>query len=322
MQAAASASCAIGFLVAGLIIAGAGPAQSSPEDRYVASREAAIKKLKPLYDAGAMDDAGTKAEDAARADLEAQFRAILGPLEYTGFGPGKINLESLYAGDEGFGTLDGLRFDSNIGTTGAPAGGNDADGHYIEPKSHIIVTTQTMFARWLRAHKDWWDKGVKNVPQQIGAALKTDSFYTQAIATGAAVVKFNDLPVAKPAATMLVYGMLAARTQSEIPDAADEVYVAALSNGKVYIGYGSIAPAVKVLACDAIRAGYNKKSADADDAFREKRITKKAYDRLGNLGQQGESAFSRCFTNNAPKQPAFAEAVKQAQALLQTAVGK
>jgi hypothetical protein len=216
MKAAATALCAIGFLITGLLTAGAAPAQSSPDDRYVASREAAIKKLKPLYDAGAMDDAGTKAEDAARANLEVQLRAILGPFAYKGFGPGKLNLDSLYEGDEGFGTLDGLRFDSDIGKTGATAGIHDADGHYIEPKADIIVTTQTLFARWLRAHKKWWDKGLKNVPQQIGAALRNDSFYTQAISTGAAVVKFNDLPIAKPASTTLAYAMLAARTQSEI----------------------------------------------------------------------------------------------------------
>ena len=45
------------------------------------------------------------------------------------------------------------------------------------------MTTQTLFARWLHAHKDWWDKGVPNVPQQIGAALKNETFYTQAIST-------------------------------------------------------------------------------------------------------------------------------------------
>ena len=56
------------------------------------------------------------------------------------------------------------------------------------------------FERWLHAHKDWWDKDLKNVPQQIGAALRDESFYTQAISPGAAVVNFNALPIASPAA--------------------------------------------------------------------------------------------------------------------------
>jgi len=184
------------------------------------------------------------------------------------------------------------------------------------------VTTQTLFARWLHAHKDWWDKGVPNVPQQIGAALKNETFYTQAISTDAAVVNFNDLPIAKPAAAILAYAMLAGRTQSEIPDAADEVFVSAIANRKVYVAYGKIEPKVRIPACDAIRADYNKRSAEADEALREKRIDKKAYDRLGNLRQQGEDAFKRCFSARAPKQPAFATAIKQAQALLETAVRK
>ena len=321
MKTVAAASCAIGFLVAALVNAGAAPAKSSPEDRYVASRDAAIKKLKPLYDAGKMDDAGTKIEDAARADLEAQLRVILGPLDYAGFGPGKLNLDSLYEGDEGYGTLDGLRFDANVGDTGEPAG-SKPDGTYVEPKAHIIVTTQTMFARWLRAHKDWWDKGVKNVPQQIGAALRDESFYTQAISTGAAVINFNELPVARPASATLAYAMLAGHTQSEIPDTADEVFVAALANGKAYVAFSSIAPKVQIPACSAIRADYNKRSEDADEAFRQKRIDMKAYGKLGNLRQQGEDAFRRCFTERAPKQSAFAAATKQAQALLEKAVGK
>jgi len=58
----------------------------------------------------------------------------------------------------------------------------------------------------------------------------------------------------------LAYGILAARTQSEIPDAADQVFVSALANGKVYIAYGSIRPKVQIAACSAIRAGYNKRA--------------------------------------------------------------
>src|SRR5450755_4939656 len=58
----------------------------------------------------------------------------------------------------------------------------------------------------------------------------------------------------------LAYGILAARTQDEIPDAADQVFVSALANGKVYIAYGSIRPKVQIAACSAIRAGYNKRA--------------------------------------------------------------
>jgi len=295
MKTIATASSAIGLLFVVLVNAGAVTAQTSLEDRYVASRDAAIKKLKPLYDAGGMDDAATKAESVARADLEAQLRAILGPLDYAGFGSGKLNLGSLYDGDEGYGSLDGLRFESKIGENGEAAGGKDKDGNYIEAKAHIIVTTQTMFAGWLRAHKDWWGKGTNNVPQQISAALKSEDFYTQAFSTGSAVVKFNDLPIAAPGSATFAYAMLAGRTQSEIPKAADEAYISALANGKVYVAYSSIEPKVRIPACDAVRTDFDEKSEDV---------------------------FKRCFSERAPKQAAFGEAKKQAQSLLEFAVGR
>lgn len=317
-----AAACTIAWLAAMIGHAGAAPATSVQEDRYLATRDAAITRISPLVDAGTVDDAAKKLEDAARAELLAQMETMLSERRRPGFGPAILNLDTFYKGDEGFGMLDGLRFDADTGVSGEKSGQNGADGKYVEPKAHIIVTTQTMFARWLREHKEWWDKGIKNVPQQIGAALKSESFYTQAISIGAAVINFNSLPISLPATTTSGYAMLAGRTQSEIPDEADEVFVSALADGKVYVAYGSIVPKVQIPACTAIRAGYNKRAEQAYEKFQRQELSKKAYDKLGNLRQQGEDAFKRCFTKLAPAQPAFAEATKQAQALLAAALGK
>jgi hypothetical protein len=316
------AACAVVCLVAMLSSAGAAPPKPLPEDRYIATRDAAIKKFSPKYDAGNFDDTAKQAEQAAFADLKAKMSAIMGEPGRKGFGLAKLNIETLYKGDEGFGTLDGLRFDSEIGETGEKAGRNGADGKYVEPKAHIIVTTQTMFARWLRAHKDWWDKGAKNVPQQIESALKDENLYTQAISNGSAVVSFNALPITRPAAATFAYAFLAARTQDALPNAADEVIVAALANDRVYIAESSIAPKVQVAACTAIRADYNKRAERAAEDLQFKRIDKKAYDRLGDLRQQGEDAYKRCFVQRASQQPSFADATTQAQALLAVAMGK
>ena len=310
----------VAVLVVGFANAGAAPL--SAEDKYITTRDAAIKMLSPLYDAGALDDAATRAEAAAFADLLTQMSAILKEPARKGFGPAKLNIETFYKGDEGFGTLDGLRFDAELGKGGEKAGGNGADGQYVEPKAHIIVTTQSLFERWLLAHKDWWDKGARNVPQRIGSALKDESFYTQAISSGSAVINFNLLPMAKPATATFAYGILAGRTQSEVPDAADEVFVSALADGKVYVAYGSIDPEVKIPECIAIRTDYNKRAETAEDDLRFNKIDRKAYDKLGNLRQQGEDAFKRCFTQRAPQQSSFAAATQQAQALLAAAVAK
>jgi hypothetical protein len=74
-----------------------------------------------------------------------------------------------------------------------------------------------------------------------------------------------------------------------------------------------IEPKVHITACDAIRTDYNKRSEDAYEALRQNRIDEKTYDKLGNLRQQGEVAFKRCFTERAPKQSAFGEAFNYPQ---------
>jgi hypothetical protein len=315
------ASIATACFAAMLSASSAATLKPAPEERYIATRDAAIKKLQPMYDAN-NSDAANKAEAAVVADLQTQMTAILGERTYKGFGPAKLNLDTLSKGDEGFGMVDGLRFEAETGTSGEKAGTKDTAGNYVQPKAHVIITTPTMFERWLHGHKDWYDKGLKNVPRQIGAALRDGSFYTQAISTGAAVMNFGNLPIAKPREAVLAYAMLAGRTQDATPEAAGEVFVSAVTADRVYIVYGSIEPPVKIEACLAIRADYNKRAEQGDDEFRFKKIDKKAYDRLGNLRQRGDDEYVRCFLQRAPQQPSFGEATKQAQGLLAAAMEK
>jgi hypothetical protein len=220
----AAVSCLLGML------SSAHAAPASPEDRYIASRDAAIRKISKLYDDKNGDEAA-KAEKAADADLVAQMKPILAEPDRKGFGPAKLNLDAYSQGDEGFGMLDGLRYDSLVGENGEKAGENGAGGKYVEPKAHIIVTTQSLLERWLRGHKDWLGKNVKNVAQQTGAALKQDDFYTQAISTDSAVVSFNELPITPPPSATLSVALLGGRTQDAVPD-ADSVFVSAVANGK------------------------------------------------------------------------------------------
>ncbi|CAN7546246.1 hypothetical protein LJR220_004927 [Bradyrhizobium sp. LjRoot220] len=304
-----------------LLLSNALAAQPSPEDRYIAARDAAIAKITKMYDDKKADEA-FKAAESMRAELLAKLAPIVAEPDRKGFGPARLNLDALSEGDMGFGLLDGVRFDALVGENGATAGANGADGQYVQPKSHIIVTTQPLFERWLRAHRDWWGKKQKNVPQQIGAALRNESFYTQAISTDAAVVNFNELPIAKPASASFAFAMLGGRTQDAVPEAADEVFVAALADGKLYVAYGSIKPKVQVPACLAIKADYDKKADNAAEDLQSNRIGRKAFDKLGDIRQQGEDAYKKCFTERAPQQPSFAEATRQAQALLAEAMGK
>jgi len=281
MKISAVARLAAAFCLFGMLAASANAAPASSEDRYIAARDAAIAKVSKLYDDSKGDEA-SKAEEAATPDLLAQMKAIVTEGDRQGYGPAKLNLGSFYRGDEDFGTLDGVRFESLLGENGQKAGSTGKDGKYVEPKSQIVVTSERMFERWLHDHKEF--------PQAPTKALDDESVYTRAISNGSAVVKLAPLPIAKPAGATFAYAMLAGRTQSEMPDASDEVIVAAIANGKVYVVEGSIAPKVWITACLALRK---------DDA-----------------------AYARCFRQRAPKEASFAQATKQAEALLAAALGK
>lgn len=267
------------------MLSGVHAAPASPEDRYIASRDAAIEKISKLYDDSKGDEAA-KAEELATADLLAQLKMMLAEPDRQGFGPAKPNIGSFYKGDEDFGALDGLRFESLLGENGQKAGSTGKDNKYIEPKSQIVVTTEAMFARWLRAHKE--------LPQATTKALGDESAYTRAISNGSAVVKFALLPITRPSGATFALAMLAARTQSEMPEASDEVIVAAIANRKVYVAEGSITPKVGVAACVA-----RKKAKPEDD-----------------------EAYARCFRQRAPGEPSFKQATAQAQALLTAALAR
>jgi hypothetical protein len=310
----AAACCVLGTL------AGANAAPLSPEDRYIAARDAAIAKITKLYD-DKQDEVAQKADAAVRGDLLLQLKAIVGETERKGYGPVRLSLMSLSSsGDEDYGALDGLRFEALIGENGEKAGRNGADGKYVEPKAFIVVTTQKLFEHWLHHdHKEWLRS--KDLSQNFASALKDETFYTTTFPNGSAMVNFSSLPIAKPAAATFAYAMLGGRTQDAMPNAANEIYVAAIANGKAYVASSTIKPKVQVPGCIAIKSGYEKKAEKAGSNFQSGKLGKKADDKLPDYRQQGEDAYKKCFAERAPREPAFAEATKQAQALLATAMG-
>ena len=172
---------------------------ASPEDSYIASRDRYVAKLSQA-DGRKVLESVLKQEESFRADLEKQLRRIVGPIVIQGFpSDGKSNLDALSKGDMGFGLLDGLVYAS-------------ADG-----KTRVVVTTDALFAKWLRAHRNWWGSKVANVPQIVDAALKSNAFYTQALNGDAAVSQFAVLPIAKTATATFAFAMLAGRSQDIVP---------------------------------------------------------------------------------------------------------
>ena len=276
-----AAGATLAVLLAAMILPRVGAA-ATPEAAYFAARDAAIARIKAiraahLHGPTAPDDKRVFDEDErALVPLQAQMRALVGPVAIKGVTEdGKLSLDGLIEGDQGFGMLDGLAF-------GADAG-----------KTSFTVTTKTIFGHWLREHKEWWGKGSTDIPQEMGAALRADAFYTQALSTDSAVILYAELPVNKPAGADLVYATLAVRTQDQAPAAANEIFVALARGGRVYIANTTAFAAVgPIAACDAVRKQEGAPSNEADDEF------------------------LRCFKRSAAREKTFAAATRAAQALV------
>jgi hypothetical protein len=211
-----------------------------PEQSYIAARDAAIAKIKAMDTAKpdtakpdtAKPDTAKPASsnsdftiidaaaEKARKELEVRLRAIVGPVVIKGLeGDGAINLDTLIEGDEDFGLLDGMVYGA------------------VDAKTRVIVTTDGLLRRWLHAHKDWWGKDSTGIPLDPSAAVKVDAFYTQGVQTDAAIMRFAELPIRKPAGAAFAFAMLAARSQSEVPATADEVFIATAQGGRVFVGF-------------------------------------------------------------------------------------
>ena len=173
----------------------------------------------------------------------------------------------------------------------------------------MIVTTGGLFQRWLQAHKNW---AGSDLPQDPSAAIKDQDVYSQAVLTDAAIVHYADLPITAPPGAGFAYAMLAARTQSDLPGKADEIFIALSQGGRVFVANTKEFEAVgPIAACEAIRNDLEKTAADAANAN-----DPAAQDKADALSARSDAEFLKCFAEQAPQQAGFAAAVTAAQTLL------
>lgn len=282
-------------------------AAATPEEAYFAARDAAIAKIKAVSAAHKTgptepDDKRVYDEDVrALAALEPRMRALIGAVAIKGVTEnGKLSLDGLTEGDEGFGMIDGLAFEADDG------------------KTRFLATTKTMLRHWLREHKDWWGKGAADIPQEMSAAVRADAFYTQGVSTDSAVILYAELPVQKPAGADFVFTTLAARTQDRAPAKANEMFVALARGGRVYVANTSAFSAVgPIAACDAMRADYDRQAGAVWEAYRNSGLSEQALrEKSDALSRQADVEFMRCFRRGAAGDKGFIAAARAAQALL------
>ena len=289
------------LLIALLILAPVAAKAASPGETYFAARDAYIAKFKAIGDAQKIDDDALKQHELAISELGKMLRPIVGPVAIEKFSAeGKSNLDSLFEGDLGFGLLDGMLYSSP------------------DDKTHIIVTTDALFAHWLREHKDWWGPKVANVPQEVNAALQSEAFYTQALQSDAAISKYVELAVAKPAKAKFAFAMLIARAQDIGPRTPDELIVAVVQGPRVFVVSAPADAKIELMpACRQIWQEAEQKAAAAQDAYIASQLKNKELSEQSNrLQAEGDAAFHRCFAQRATSEKFFAELTRQAQGLI------
>jgi hypothetical protein len=272
---------------------------ASPEDAYIAARDAAIAAFQKTADTKAVE-ARNKQHDKVQKELERKLKAIVGPFAMRGFpAEGKINLDTLFSEDEGFGMLDGIVY----GET--------------ESDRSVVVTTDGLLRKWLEAHGDR-TKGQTNPPVDPAAATQTELFYSQAISTDAAVVGYADIPLAKPDSAKFVAAMLASRTQDLSPPAPDHLFVALARGGRVFIVDEKLDKAMGPIAeCDEVTKIAQKKADEADRAYAASDPKDEKLADVGSkLRNDGDEAFRRCYGEKVKPLPMFKTASDQARAIL------
>ncbi|MEI9403796.1 hypothetical protein [Mesorhizobium argentiipisi] len=287
-------------------LAGSTALAGSPEDDYIAARDKAIADIAAQANANTAIETIDAQNEKALADLQQRLAAILGPLSVKGFpATGTINIQSLSASDIGYGMLDGLRYAQS------------------EDGPSIVASTRGLTERWLKSKSSEAEADFK-LPTDIGAALKLDSFYTQAIGSDAAFSGTLDFPLKKPDGADMAIARLGGWTQDVGPIYDQHVVVTVVKGDRVLIAEAPASPTVpKIAACDSIwaaadaaaqKAQQADQGSDQDDA--------QASDPANAAWEKGDADYRACMAQRLPGGPSFPALLKQAQDLADGMAGK
>ncbi len=270
------------------------------ETAYLAARNRSIATFARLEKAGNGGDAIFKKQERELAALEKLLRPLIGDVAVGGFSINrKISLETLSREDVGFSQLDGLVFAGDDG------------------KASLLVTTKGLVEAWLRvqSHKGNSAQAISN---SLYEALKSENFYTFALSPDAAVPKYADVTIAAPAGSEFAFAMLDARSQDLPPAAPDELTVALVRDGRVYLVTTPTQGKIEPIPACAARAKETEAQAQAklSDYQASKLKNEKLFDEYTALEKKGDEDNRNCFAERAKGESIFAGVRAQAQALI------
>jgi hypothetical protein len=291
------------FAVA-LVLLGSAASAATPDEAFLAERDAFIAKFNPPGDPVAPTDAASKEMERARTELAKRLRSLIGPLNVNGFsGEGEYSVGSLFKGDVEFGMLDGLVFKRG-------------------KETQLVVTTTTVAQSWIKSTDGLLEEG-QAAPKDLASALVLDDFYTRATSSDAAASNMGELPVTKPAGADFAYAMLAIRRQDTGAGPAEQMLIGAIVPPRLYVLSTPIAKIAMMPPCARLLMDTEAK-ADKMVADNEKSKTPSETigDEAEKLRDQGDEAMRKCFAERVKSNPEFARLTKQAQDLIDALAAK
>lgn len=256
---------------------------SSGEDKYLEARDGFVRKFATA--APAESD-----NQRALAELERQLRLMIGPVRIAGFpAQGRINLATLYRHD-GFGQVDGLRFDS---------------GQKI-----LFVTTIALLKNYLNLHK--------TLPTELSGLAKNEEFYSLVFDWHAAVTNFVEVPINSSNNKSSAYAFLGLWAQDIGLFLPKTVFVFVSNESRVFIvSVPAQTPIYQIPECQSEWEDFEKKASAALDVFRASAFKdQKAIDDKFRYEQEGFDAYRSCFERKARTEPFFERLTRQAQSIV------
>ncbi len=276
-------------------------AARADEAAYLSAHNHSIATITRLAKSANNDDATSKKQEQELAALEKLLRPLIGDVSVAGFSQnGKISVDTLVADEVGFSQLDGLVFAGDDG------------------KASLLVTTKGLAEAWLRVQSHKKDSA-QPIPNGLYEALKSENFYTFAVSADAAVSKYAEVTIAAPAGAELAFAMLDARSQDMAPPAPNELTVALVRNGRVYLVTAPAQGKIEPIPACAARAKETEAKAQAKfSAFQaSKPRNEKLFDEYTALQKKGDVDNRNCFAERAKGESFFAGVRDQAQALIE-----
>lgn len=138
------------------------------------------------------------------------------------------------------------------------------------------------------------------MPQESGAALKSDRFYYYAIQDAAFAI-YAELPITKPAAASAAAAVLGVRGNGGLKAPPHEIDIVAIQGEVFFIAASDAVKTTPIPACEKVWRQMIAKKTPQDAMARE---------------DQAMDAYTKCFAKEAPSRSWFAAAVKKAQSHL------